>query len=49
MDMYGRLVWQGQTTGTETKITLDVATGIYNVRIITADNTATTTKVSITK
>jgi hypothetical protein len=49
IDMHGRIVWQGQATGVETKIALDVAAGIYNVRIITADNSITTTKVSITK
>ena len=49
MDMYGRLVWTGVTTGTETKITLNVATGVYAVRIITEANDMATTKVSITK
>jgi len=48
MDMYGRFVWQGQTTGERTEITLNVATGIYNVRIITTDNQMFTTKVVIT-
>ena len=43
-DMYGRVVWTGQAT----EITLDVATGIYGVRIITESN-STTTKVAITK
>ncbi|MDR0206742.1 MAG: T9SS type A sorting domain-containing protein [Bacteroidales bacterium] len=48
MDMYGRVVWQGQTTGAKTEITLNVATGIYGVRIATDDG-FTVTKVSITK
>jgi len=46
MDMYGRVVWQGKTTGALDEITLDVANGIYVVRI-TSDNQFTTTKVSI--
>jgi len=48
MDMYGRVVWQGQTTGAKTEITLNVATGIYGVRVATEDG-FTVTKVSITK
>jgi len=46
MDMYGRVVWQGKVYSDHNAITLDVATGIYNVRVIT-DNNVTTTKVSI--
>jgi hypothetical protein len=49
MDMYGRIVWTGQAAGAETHITLNVATGIYGVRIITEANEIATTKVSITK
>ena len=49
MDMYGRLVWTGVPTGTETNITLDVANGIYAVRMVTESNDVATTKVSITK
>jgi hypothetical protein len=48
MDMYGRVVWNGQTTGEKTEIQLNVATGVYGVRIITETHTVTTTKVSIT-
>jgi uncharacterized repeat protein (TIGR02543 family) len=48
MDMFGRVVWQGQTTGVKTEITLEVAAGIYAVRILTESGFATT-KVSITK
>jgi hypothetical protein len=48
MDMYGRLVWSGQVFTEKTDITLDVATGIYGVRI-TTESDVTTTKVSITK
>jgi len=47
MDMYGRVVWTGKTTGDKTEISLHVATGIYGVRIITEANTISTTKVSI--
>jgi len=47
MDMYGRIVWTGQVAD-RAEIALDVATGIYGVRIMTESNTITT-KVSITK
>jgi hypothetical protein len=46
MDVYGRVVWQGKAANTINKITLDVATGIYMVRV-TANDQFTTTKVSI--
>jgi uncharacterized repeat protein (TIGR02543 family) len=49
MDMYGRLVWTGQATGERTEITLNVAAGIYAVRIITDENQQITAKVNITK
>ncbi|MCL1850299.1 MAG: T9SS type A sorting domain-containing protein [Bacteroidetes bacterium] len=48
IDMYGRLIWTGQAFTEKTDISLDVATGIYGVRITTESNTITT-KVSITK
>ena len=48
MDMYGRVVWQGDANKVETKITLDAATGIYAVRVVTEAGLMTT-KVSITK
>jgi hypothetical protein len=47
MDMTGRVVWNGQAHGDKTEITLNVAAGIYGVRIITEANTASTTKVNI--
>ena len=47
MDMYGRVVWSGLTAGATTDITLNVAKGIYAVRITTEDNILTTTKISI--
>jgi hypothetical protein len=47
MDMYGRVVWTGITTGEKTEIPLNVAAGIYAVRIITDDNQHLTTKVHI--
>ena len=47
MDMYGRLVWSGPATGVQTDITLEVAKGVYAVRVITEANTSTTTKVTI--
>jgi hypothetical protein len=49
MDMFGRVVWTGQALTEKTEITLNVAQGIYAVRITTETNTITTTKVSITK
>jgi hypothetical protein len=47
MDMYGRLVWNGQTTGDRTEVTLEVAKGIYNVRLITTTNQPFSTKLII--
>jgi hypothetical protein len=40
------LIWKGQALTEKTDITLNVATGIYGVRI-TTDANITTTKVSI--
>jgi hypothetical protein len=45
-DMYGRIVWQGKPV--EQRIVLNVATGIYTVRV-TTDDQFTATKVSIQK
>ena len=45
-DMYGRVVWQGKPQGNQ--IVLNVANGIYTVRI-TANGNFTTTKVNIHK
>jgi hypothetical protein len=47
IDMYGRVVWTGPAADVKTEITLDVAKGMYAVRVITESNTSTTTKVSI--
>jgi hypothetical protein len=47
MDMYGRVVWAGQTTGEKNEIILNVATGIYSVRVILNDNQKITAKISI--
>ena len=46
-DMFGRVVWKGRAPDMKTEITLQVATGIYVVRIITNDNQHTITKVHI--
>jgi hypothetical protein len=37
IDMYGRIIWTGQAFEEKTEITLNVATGIYGVRITTGD------------
>jgi len=47
MDMYGRIIWLGQAPGTKTEIALDVAKGLYGVRILTGDNQYITGKVII--
>jgi hypothetical protein len=47
VDIFGRVVWQGQAADARTAITLNVATGIYIARIITADNRSLTAKVRI--
>ncbi|MCL2289218.1 MAG: T9SS type A sorting domain-containing protein, partial [Bacteroidetes bacterium] len=47
MDMHGRVIWKGQANGDRTEITLNVATGIYNVRVVTENNQHKTTKVNI--
>ena len=49
MDLTGRLIYRNAVNNPETVITLQVATGIYNVRLISQKNTISTTKVSITK
>jgi hypothetical protein len=46
-DMYGRVVWQGSVYEIRNAIPLNVAAGIYSVRVITADDNTTTTKVPI--
>ncbi len=47
IDMQGRMVWKGPANGVETKITLEVAKGMYVVRIITHNNQQQTTKINI--
>ncbi|MCL2435102.1 MAG: T9SS type A sorting domain-containing protein, partial [Lentimicrobiaceae bacterium] len=47
MDMFGRVVWKGQANTETTEITLNVAAGIYAVRIIMEENQQIITKVSI--
>jgi hypothetical protein len=47
MDMFGRVVWKGQALTEKTEITLNVAKGMYAVRITTGDNQHLTTKVVI--
>jgi hypothetical protein len=42
MDMDGRLIWRGQAPDVKTEITLQVAKGVYTVRVITASNQNTT-------
>jgi hypothetical protein len=46
MDMYGRIVWIGQRFTEKIEISLNVANGIYGVRV-TTDNNQFTTKVVI--
>ena len=45
-DMYGRIVWQGKVYNENNEIPLNVANGIYTVRIATDEN-FTSTKISI--
>jgi len=45
--MYGRLVWSGPALTEKTDITLDVAKGVYAVRVITSNNNPITAKVVI--
>ena len=47
MDMHGRIIWKGQATDVRNEITLNVAAGIYGVRIITENNQQFTTKINI--
>jgi hypothetical protein len=46
-DMYGRVVWNGNIFEAHNSITLNVANGIYSVRVTTEDGNFTTTKVNI--
>ena len=47
MDMYGRSVWKGKAPDVKTEITLNVATGVYVVRIITEKGKLLTNKINI--
>jgi hypothetical protein len=47
MDMLGRIIHKSSITDVETAITLQVANGIYNVRIITQDGKTFSRKVVI--
>ncbi|MDR0205837.1 MAG: T9SS type A sorting domain-containing protein, partial [Bacteroidales bacterium] len=47
-DMYGRVVWQGNVYNDVNTITLNVANGVYTVRISTGDQYSTT-KISIVR
>jgi len=49
LDMTGRLIYQSAITNIETVIPLHVATGIYNVRLISQNNAVMNAKVSIMK
>jgi hypothetical protein len=49
MDMMGRVVYQSSITKNEMVISLLVANGIYNVRLISQDDDFAATKVSINK
>ncbi|MCL2289709.1 MAG: choice-of-anchor J domain-containing protein [Bacteroidetes bacterium] len=42
IDMYGRVVWQGKVYNERNEIKLDVATGVYNVRVATEEHIGTT-------
>ena len=48
-DMMGRVVYQGAITDKESVITLDVAAGMYCVRIISENNFTSISKISIIK
>jgi hypothetical protein len=47
LDIMGRVVYRSTISNTETVITLQAATGIYIVRLISQDNIISTTKLSI--
>jgi len=47
MDMFGRIVWACQAPNKKNDITLNIATGIYAVRIITSNDQSLTTKIVI--
>jgi hypothetical protein len=47
--MLGRVIYQSAITGNETVIALQVANGIYNVRLISQENKMSTTKVFINR
>jgi len=48
MDVFGRIIWQGQSNSERTEITLNnIAAGMYAVRVITGDHQQVITKISI--
>jgi hypothetical protein len=47
LDIYGRVVWAGKAAAEKTEITLNVAVGIYAVRVIANDNQQFISKVNI--
>ncbi|MCL2168049.1 MAG: C10 family peptidase [Lentimicrobiaceae bacterium] len=49
LDMYGRLIYQGFISGEKTVIPLQVAEGIYNVKVISQEEKISITKVLIWK
>jgi len=49
MDMIGRQIYQSSITENETAITLNIANGIYSVRLISQDENVATVKVSINR
>jgi hypothetical protein len=49
MDISGRMIYQSAITDMETVITLQVANGIYNVRLISPDGKTMVKKVSLSR
>ena len=49
LDMYGRLIYQGFISGEKTVIPLQVAEGIYNVKLVLFEDTMVSKKVLIRK
>jgi hypothetical protein len=47
MDLFGRIVWSGQAPDTRNDITLNVAAGIYVVRVLNDEHQFVTKKVMI--
>jgi hypothetical protein len=47
MDMYGRIIWTGTAPEARTEIALNVAKGMYGVRVVTGDEQSVMVKVVI--